>query len=183
MEKTHWKKLTNPNYMGDYSIPEGCDLIATIDYVAQEKVTGVGGKSEIEVVAHFSDGNKPLILNKTNMKTIQKIYKTPYIDDWKGRKIQIYYDPTVKFGRETVGGLRIRPFVPAQQQISLKCSDCGSPITEAFGKSAEWVSMYTHKTYGKELCAECAQKLKEKMDQQKAPDPLGTSTTTEEIKI
>ena len=70
-EKTHWKKMTNPNYMGDYSIPEGCDLIATIDYVAQEKVTGVGGKTEVEVVAHFSDGNKPLILNKTNMKLMK----------------------------------------------------------------------------------------------------------------
>lgn len=174
-EKTHWKKMTNPNYMGDYSIPEGCDLIATIDYVAQENVTGVGGKTEVEVVAHFSDGNKPLILNKTNMKTIQKIYKTPYIEDWKGRKIQIYYDPTVKFGREVVGGLRIREFVPAQQQVSLICADCGNTIGDAFGKSANWVSMYTHKTYGKELCAECAKKLKEKLDAQKAPDPFANN--------
>lgn len=171
-EKTHWKKMTNPNYMGDYSIPEGCDLIATIDYVAQEKVTGVGGKTEVEVVAHFSDGNKPLILNKTNMKTIQKIYKTPYIEDWRGRKIQIFYDPTVKFGRDVVGGLRIRDFVPAQQKVSLICADCGQAIKEASGKSPEWISMYTHKTYGKELCADCAQKLKEKQAAQAAPNPL-----------
>ena len=164
--------MTNPNYMGDYSIPEGCDLVATIDYVAQEKVVGVGGKSEMEVVAHFSDGNKPLILNKTNMKTIQKIYKTPYIEDWKGRKIQIYYDPTVKFGRETVGGLRIRSFVPAQQKVSLVCADCGGIIAPALGKTAEYLSMYTHKTYGKELCAECAKKEKAKLDAQKAPDPF-----------
>lgn len=180
-EKTHWKKMTNPNYMGDYSIPEGCDLIATIDYVAQEKVVGVGGKSEMEVVAHFSDGNKPLILNKTNMKTIQKIYKTPYIEDWKGRKIQIYYDPTVKFGRDTVGGLRIRDFIPAQKEVSLKCSDCGNSIGPAYGKSAEWVSMYTHKSYGKELCAVCAQKLKEKLDASKAPDPLNNKREEREI--
>lgn len=172
-EKTHWKKMTNPNYMGDYSIPEGCDLIATIDYVRKEKVTGVGGKTEEEVVCHFSDGNKPLILNKTNMKTIQKIYHTPYIEDWAGRKIQIFYDPTVKFGRETVGGLRIRDFVPAQQKVSLVCTDCGGAIAPASGKTAEWVSMYTHRTYGKELCAGCAQKLKDKLDAQKAPDPLG----------
>ncbi len=171
-EKTHWKKMTNPNYMGDYSIPEGCDLIATIDYVAKEKVTGVGGKTEEEVVAHFSDGNKPLILNKTNMKTIQKIYKTPYIEDWKGRKIQIFYDPTVKFGREVVGGLRIRDFVPAQQKVSLICADCGLSIDGAAGKTAEWISMYTHKTYGKELCAKCAQKLKDKLAEQSAPNPL-----------
>ena len=161
--------MTNPNYMGDYSIPEGRDLIATIDYVQKEKVTGVGGKTEEEVVAHFSDGNKPLILNKTNMKTIQKIYKTPYIEDWAGRAIQIYYDPTVKFGRDTVGGLRIRPFIPQQQSAALVCTDCGKPIQGASGKSAEWVSKYTHQQYGKELCAECAAVLRAKQSQ---ADPL-----------
>lgn len=171
-EKTHWKKMTNPNYMGDYSIPQGEDLVATIKYVAQEKVVGVGGKSEMEVVAHFSDGNKPLILNKTNMKTITKIYKTPYIEDWAGRMIQIYYDPTVKFGRETVGGLRIRPYIPEQKKSTLKCSDCGKAITAAYGKDALWVSKYTHQNYGKELCAECAAVLKAKQEEQKAPDPF-----------
>lgn len=171
-KKIHWKELTNPNYLGDWSIPEGRDLIATIDYVAKEKVTGIGGKKEDEVVAHFSDGNKPMILNKTNMKTIQKIYKTPYLEDWKGRAIAIYYDSTIKFGRETVGGLRIRPFIPQQQKVTLKCCDCGNAIIAASGKSAEWVSNYTHQNYGKELCAECAAKLKAKQEANKAPNPL-----------
>lgn len=179
-EKTHWKKMTNPNYMGDYSIPQGRDLIATIDYVRREKVTGVGGKTEEEVVAHFSDGNKPLILNKTNMKTIQKIYKTPYIEDWHGRKIQIYYDPTIKFGRETVGGLRIRPFVPEIQTASMICADCGQAITEAYGMTAEKLSLYTHQKYGKELCADCAQKLKDKQDAAKAPNPFAEGGSNHE---
>jgi hypothetical protein len=34
---------------------------------------------------------------------------TPYIEQWIGKKIEIYYDPTVKFGKETVGGIRISP--------------------------------------------------------------------------
>lgn len=171
-EKTHWKKLTNPNYMGDYSIPQKGDLVAVIKYISKEKVTGVGGKTEEEMVAHFSDGNKPLILNKTNMKTIQKIYKTPYIEDWAGRAIQIYYDVTIKFGRETVGGLRIRSFIPEQQKSTLKCTDCCKEIVGASGKDAAWVSQYTHKIYGKELCAKCAAILKAKQEEQKAPDPF-----------
>ena len=109
------------------------------------------------------------------MKTIAKIYKTPYIEDWRGRSIQIYYDPTVKFGRETVGGLRIRAQIPAQKQVSLKCADCGGTIAPAFGKTAEYLSMYTHKTYGKELCADCATKEKAKLDAQKAPDPFNNN--------
>ena len=35
--KTHWKLLTNPNYLGGYSIPEGSDIIVTIDYVRREE--------------------------------------------------------------------------------------------------------------------------------------------------
>ena len=37
---THWKKLTNPNYLGAYSIENGQDLILTIKYVQEEKVIG-----------------------------------------------------------------------------------------------------------------------------------------------
>jgi hypothetical protein len=178
MEKTHWKKMTNPNYLGDYSLPPGGgDLIAVIEYVAQEEVTGTGGKKEIEVVAHLRD-QKPFILNKTNMKTIQKLFGTPYIEDWSGRAIQIYYDPTVKFGRDTVGGLRVRPFIPEQQGAKMICSDCGQPITAAGGKDAQWVSRYTHQQYGKELCAECAAAVKAKLEAQKAPDPFKGGNNT-----
>ena len=62
--------------------------------------------------------------------------------------------------------------MPEQQSTTLICCDCKKPITAAFGKDATWVSRYTHQQYGKELCAECAQKLKEKQDAQKAPDPF-----------
>lgn len=170
-EKTHWKKLTNPNYMGDYSIPPGQDLIARIDYVAKETINDPTGKKKEAVVAHFSDGNKPMVLNKTNMKTISKIFGSPYIDEWRGRSIQIYFDPTVRFGRETPGGLRIRPFLP-QQTATMICTDCGKQISPAYGKDAVWMSKYTYQKFGKELCAACAEKCKAAQDAQKAPDPL-----------
>ena len=172
MEKTHWKKLTNPNYLGDYSMPtDGSDLIVTIDYVRYEEVVGTNGRKENKVVAHFVEKNiKPMILNKTNMKTITKVYKTPYIEEWGGRKIQIYFDKTVKFARDTVGGLRIRNFVPAQNTVPTVCADCKAKIEPASGKDAEWVAKYTYQQYGKSLCAKCAQKIKDAQDAQKAPD-------------
>ncbi len=172
-EKTHWKSLTNPNYLGGYSIPEGKDIVVTIDYVRREEVVGAQGKKEFEVVAHLKDGVLPFILNKTNMKTIQKLYGSPYIEDWGGRAIQIYFDSTVKFGRETVGGLRIRPLVPKQEKISLTCADCGGSI-EGFDKfSAEQMAQMSYGRYGKSLCTTCAQKEKAKLEAGKAPDALG----------
>ena len=75
MAKTHWKKLNNPDYLGAYALTPGQDLIATIKTVGKEIVTGPDGKKEECMVVHFMESNiKPLILNATNAKTIQKIY-------------------------------------------------------------------------------------------------------------
>ena len=38
----------------------------------------------------FAENVKPMIVNSTNAKTIEKLYKTPYIEEWKGRKIQLF---------------------------------------------------------------------------------------------
>lgn len=172
-DKTHWKLLTNPNYLGAYSLPEGKDIVVTIDYVKREEIIGTNGKKEYEVVAHLKNGVLPFILNKTNMKTLQKLFGSPYIEDWRGRTIQIYYDPTVKFGREVTGGLRIRPTIPQQTEVQLTCSDCGKSIIETEGKTPQQISAATYNKYGKSLCWDCALKEKKKIDERKAPDAFG----------
>ena len=166
MSKTHWKSTTNPNYLGAYSLPDGKDIVVVIDYVKKETVVGVNGKKEEETVAHLKNGVKPFILNKTNMKTITKVCGSPYIEDWTGIAIQIYFDPTVKFGKETLGGLRVRPFKPEtpaknekpKTNENIVCADCGNVIKEAYGKTADWVSKYTFQQYGRCLCDACATK-------------------------
>ena len=75
MSETHWKKLTNPNYLGAYAFAPGEEKIVSIDYVAQESVVGTEGKTDTCIVAHLV-GEKPLILNKTNCKAITKLLKT-----------------------------------------------------------------------------------------------------------
>lgn len=166
MSKTHWKSLTNPNYLGEYSLVNGQDLTVTIDYVKKETITGPTGKKEEAVVAHLLNGVKPFILNKTNMKQITKLTGTPLIENWQGKSIFVYFDPTIKFGRETLGGLRIRPFLPEKPVVTSSaptatpCKDCGSVIETAFGKPANWVVAYTTQQYGKPLCADCAAKAK-----------------------
>lgn len=152
---THWKKLMNPDYLGSYALEPGKDLIATIHTVGNEEVTGSDGKKEICSVIHFVEGVKPMILNATNNKTIAKLFKTPYIEQWSGRKIQIYTEKVRAFG-EVWDALRIRPFLPVEKE--LLCADCGKRI-EAFGKtSADVVAKHTLNTYGRMLCSECATK-------------------------
>jgi hypothetical protein len=117
MEKlTHWKKLTNPDYIGAYSLDDGKDLTVTILEVKREMVTGTGGKKEECTVAYLKD-QKPMILNRTNCKTISAIYKTPFIEQWKGKPITLFVS-TTKLKGEDVECLRIRNTVPSLPELT-----------------------------------------------------------------
>lgn len=157
--KTHWKKLTNPNYLGAYSIEDGRDLILTIKNVREEKVIGTDGKKDDCVVCYFYENVKPMILNSTNMKMIAKLYKTNFIEDWVGKKIQVGIEQVRAFG-DIVDALRIRKIIPQEQapKQTVVCDDCGGNIGPSNGLSAGQLASYTSKKYGRPLCAECAKK-------------------------
>jgi len=115
--KTHWKQLQNPNYIGAYSLPDGKDLVVEITDVKRETVKGEGGKVDECTVAYLKN-QKPMILNATNSKMIAKIYSTPYVEEWIGKKITLYVSITSLKG-ETVECLRIRNAAPVQGKPKL----------------------------------------------------------------
>jgi len=117
--KTHWRKLVNPIYLGAYSLMDTgkpLDLTATIEKVVREIVKGTDGKKEECTVAYLK-GQKPIILNRTNCKIITKIYNTPFIEDWAGKKITIYVANT-KVAGEVVECLRIRDVMPGKELLT-----------------------------------------------------------------
>jgi DNA-directed RNA polymerase subunit RPC12/RpoP len=153
---THWKKLTNPDYLGAYALQPGEDLIATIKEVTQADVIGNGGKKELKTVVMFVENIKPMVLNRTNSKTITKLFKTPYIEQWKGKKIQIYIEHNIQAFGEVVDGIRVRPFLPKEEKHF--CSDCKKEILPFNGRSPQALAVYTQQKYGRVLCPECASK-------------------------
>lgn len=164
MTKTHWKKLHNPDYLGAYALDPGKDLIVTIKSAGNEIVTGPDGKKEECMVMHFVEQVKPMIVNSTNAKTIAKLFKTPYIEDWQGKKIQLFIDKVKAFG-EVVEALRVRPKPPTEQaEPKTTCDDCGGIIQGMANMTATQMATYTKSKYGKALCSNCAtsenQKLK-----------------------
>jgi len=48
-----------------------------------------------------------MILNKENMKLIQKVTGTPYIEQWEGKVITLHVVPVRAFG-ETVDAVRVK---------------------------------------------------------------------------
>jgi len=162
---THFKKLMNPNYLGAYAIDPGQELTVTIASVKQEMVMGPDGKKEECIVAHFQEqGIKPIILNATNCKSIARLYKTPYIENWVGKKITIHVQQVKAFG-DVVDALRIKPVLPAAAP-EFKCAECGAVLKPYGQLNARGLADYTRKNYGKVLCAECAQKAKETAEKQ-----------------
>ena len=103
MEKTHWKKVFNSDYLGSCDIDDGTDLKAIIKEVVVKKVKNTDGKEQERNVAIFTDSKlKPMILNATNCKVIKKFTKSPYINDWKNVAVQIYIKNDIKaFGDTT----------------------------------------------------------------------------------
>lgn len=128
---THWKKLTNPDYLGSYDFAPGEERIVTVKKVVREMVTGSGGKKEECTVCYFEENYKPMILNSTNCKSITKLAESPYIEEWQGKSFKIVVSRISAFG-ETVDALRIK----AEKVIKAKpILTVGTPNFEACRKA------------------------------------------------
>lgn len=108
---THWKQEFNYDYLGSYSLLPNEEKTLTIKETKKVNVKGADGKNQECFVAYFSENEKPMILNKTNCKTISKIYDSPYIEQWKGIRIVIVAEKVKAFG-EVVEALRVKNINP-----------------------------------------------------------------------
>lgn len=112
MEKTHYKKLRNPNYIGSYELMTGdnpIELNVKILSAVKEQVQNGDKKEEAMVV--YLENQKPMIVNSTNAKAITAALGSPYIEDWSGKFITLYVAKIRAFG-ENVDALRVKKEAP-----------------------------------------------------------------------
>lgn len=151
---TNWKKFKNHNFLGSWDV-EGKDLVLTISGAGQQDVQNPSGKKEKCLVVSFAeDGYKPMIINSTNGKSIEKATGTPYIEQWPGHRIAIFTAKVSAFG-DMVDALRIRDTEPVKTAPHI-CEDCGKEIRGYGDMDGETFAMYTKKRLGKELCYDCS---------------------------
>jgi hypothetical protein len=135
MEKTHFKKLRNPNYIGSYELANGNgynELTVEITAVKQESVNN-GDKTEMCMVVHLK-GVKPMICNSTNAKNITKATGSPYVEDWIGKRITLYVAKVRAFG-ETHDALRVRDKAP--QPTAAKPKQALNPSSDKWSSAVE----------------------------------------------
>jgi len=99
-------------------------VLVTIQSIKQENVAKDNEKEDIKYTMYFAELEKPLVLNQTNGILISRICKSDESDDWVGKKIVLFNDPTIMFAGEVKGGIRVREpkNQPAQQQAAPQTS-------------------------------------------------------------
>jgi len=119
-EKTHYRKAFHSPYLSSADIVEPTAL--TIRCVKLEKDNTKKTKDSFNT-AYFKEKEirkgeplKPMILNAHNSKMIKQLTGSAFIDDWNDLPVTVYVDPNVRFGRETVEGLRISHEPPAAKK-------------------------------------------------------------------
>ena len=120
-EKTHYRKAFDSPYLSSADIVE--PTVLTVARVSLE-VDRTKKTKDMFNTAHFVEKElrpgeklKPMILNASNSKTMKGLTGSAFIDDWQNIRITVYVDHNVRFGKETVEGLRISPHAPERKYL------------------------------------------------------------------
>ena len=123
LNKTHYRKVFDSPYLSAADIVEPVVLTIRCVQVEADKTKKTKDKMNtayfVEREIRAGEPLKPMILNATNSKMVAKITGSPFLEDWGGVSVEIYVDHNVRFGRETVEGLRIRPAAIRPQKREL----------------------------------------------------------------
>lgn len=165
MSETHWKSMTDNTYLGVCDFAPGEYKTLRISNVKKEKIPP---KNTEHPVIYFANFKKPLVCNATNGKTIQRLLKTPMIENWIGHEITLFADMTVRSPgqrKEDVpdGGVRVFNQLPKKKQQPV-CSKCGKNV-EPVTIDGKTYTVENILKYSSGMCYKCyAEKAKKEME-------------------
>ena len=152
-----YRKFMDKNYLGSWDVPDGEDLVLTVDKAARDDVKNERG-SEKKLTLHFVEDYKPMILNATNSKALSEAVGSTKVEDWSGKRVAIYTTKVTAFGG-TTDALRIRNYPP--KETKAYCDNCGSLIEPHGNYSVNKIVTMSKAKYGQALCWDCASARKE----------------------
>lgn len=91
---------------------KGEEVIVTVQKLGQGNVAMDDKPEEIKWMVKFTEFNKAMVLNSTNIRTLERLLGEE-TDLWIGKEVVLYVDENVSFGGELVGGLRLKSAKPA----------------------------------------------------------------------
>ena len=148
MSRTHYKSLIETNFLGQWDVTDpktGKTFEPTVEIESVKRyVSPVKRKKKMPDGSYKDEPNKRLeiafkgkrkhwLAGPVSQATISVMYGN-YIEDWIDKRITLYVDASVKMGKRTVGGIRVRPMVPGSN-VPTTLEPLDEPVDEA--KAAE----------------------------------------------
>jgi len=118
--KTHYRKAFKSPYLSSADIVD--PTVLTIKHVKLE-LDKTKKTKDFHNTAYFNQSElrpgeplKPMILNVYNSKVVCNMTGSKFIDDWNNVPVTVYVESNVRFGRDTVEGLRLSTEPPATRR-------------------------------------------------------------------
>lgn len=99
-------ELTPSKFLKKDDFPQ--PRLLTVKDVTKENVALPNQPKKERGVVYFEELEKGMVFNTTNLNRAVKALGSDDTDDWRGKKLVVYFDENVEFGGEMVGGLRVR---------------------------------------------------------------------------
>jgi len=110
---THVKSLTNPSYIGAWTlaVEEGVysELTVVVVKVVQTELTHKN-VTKTKPVVHLKD-QLPFVLNLINRERLEVLFGSVFVERWPGRKFTLYVD-TIRHRGKPTPALRVRETYP-----------------------------------------------------------------------
>ena len=94
------------------------DLMAGPQTIRIVRVTGTGNSDQPVAIYYEGDQSRPYKPCKSMRRVLIALWG-PKADKWEGRSMRLYGDPSVKFGGQSVGGIRISHMTGIEGEKSL----------------------------------------------------------------
>jgi hypothetical protein len=155
MSLESYEKIIDPNFINAELIGEvGAERVVTIKDIDMAECYDEQTKSKVQKASVFFEECKPMVLNKTNAKTLKRLF-SPNSDDPKnafGHKVILKVEEVKAFGKKTTG-IRIKEYSEE------KCPVCGKAILPYAGKTVAEIKEISKRNLGEIMCGLC---MKEK---------------------
>lgn len=150
-----WEKILDPNFINAELIgPIGSERVVTIKDIDFREAYNNRTNTKEKKQALILEECKPMLLNKTNIRTLIKLFGSDKPALCVGKKIVLYVIETSVGGHPTTG-IRIKEYT------EVKCEECGSVLRPAAGKSIEELMEISKRNTGRIMCLPCQRKWKE----------------------
>jgi hypothetical protein len=169
MSKTHYRKAFDSPYLSSADIVE--PTVLTIARVTLESDRTKKTKDKfntayfVETEIRPGEKLKPMILNATNSKTMKQLTGSAFIEDWNDVRVTVYVEQNIKFGKDSVEGLRISPLAPARKQLTPQNAKGWESAKAAYRRDGNLEAVLSRvdmsREHQEQLMAECAPQQEE----------------------